>query len=94
MSESERDASELIMDGVRAALGQRPEFTPSTIITQCVVLVRTYTEDEHGKHYLPYRLYPLGELDPSWERGILGDALDASREESRVDSQVERRQAS
>lgn len=82
------------MDGVHAILKQQDEFTPRTIVTQCVVVVRTYTEDENGKHYLPYRLYPLGELDPSWERGILSDALDASREEARADTPVARRQAS
>lgn len=84
MTDSKHDSGQLALtELVQAALRRAARLTPSTILTHCVVVVQTFTEDETGKHYDIHRIYPFGALDPSTERGILADAIEDSREERR-----------
>lgn len=67
-------------NGVVEALRSAGKLPPAAIITHCIAVVQTYTEDEHGTgRYDIHRLYPQGPLDPSTERGILADAIEDSR---------------
>jgi hypothetical protein len=70
-------------DGVAEALRQAGKLDSTTVITHCVTVVQTFTEDENGKRYDIHRIYPYGELDPSTERGILADAIEDSRTQRR-----------
>jgi hypothetical protein len=77
--EGRSDPDATLSEGVTEALRRAGRLTPTTVITHCVTVVQTLTEDENGKRYDIHRIYPHGELDPSTERGILADAIEDSR---------------
>lgn len=87
MTESMEDQSSSHLDlgnGVVEALRQAGKLPPATVVTHCVTVVQTFTEDADGnKRYDIHRIYPYGELDPSTERGILADAIEDSRNQRR-----------
>jgi hypothetical protein len=61
------------------AEGQLPT---GRIITHAVVVFRTVEIDTTGRAVARRgRCYPLGELDPTMERGMLDDALSDARRE-------------
>jgi hypothetical protein len=74
------DAHLALADLVNAALRRAGALGPTTVITHCVAVVQTVTEAENGPRFDIHRIYPLGPLDPSTERGILGDAIEDSRQ--------------
>lgn len=80
-TESQRSPQADLGNGVVAALRNAGKLPPAAIITHCVAIVQTYTEDAagHGRYDI-HRLYPHGPLDPSTERGILADAIHDSRQ--------------
>lgn len=83
---TDSNANLALTDTVTEALRRAGKLGPSTVITHCVVVAQTFTEDESGKRYEIHRMYPLGELDPSTERGILADAIEDSRTQRRAAS--------
>lgn len=67
------------LTGFLVAEGKLPA---GRIVSHAVVVFRTVEIDGAGRaHARRGRCYPLGELDPTMERGMLDDALaDARRE--------------
>lgn len=54
------------------------------VLTRCVGVVQVL-EEVHGEPvYSLFRVYPLGPVDPSSERGLLYDALKDSEAERRL----------
>jgi hypothetical protein len=73
------DAHIALTDLTQAALRRAGRLGPSTVITHCVTVVQTLTETENGPRFDIHRIYPIGPLDPSTERGVLADAIEDSR---------------
>lgn len=67
------------IDHIREALQHRGKLDPGTVITRAIQIVQTLTEHNDGTQtWTVHRLYPLGAMDPSTERGLLWDALNDS----------------
>ena len=81
----DRSTARLILrDSLVEALRSVGRLPRTGVITHCVTVVQTYTEDADGtRRYDIHRIHPLGALDPSTERGILQDAIDDSRDHRR-----------
>ena len=60
---------------ISRTLHQAAELPAGTLINNAVVCVQTVRDGRSGPEYDIHRLYPLGPIDPSSERGILRDAL-------------------
>jgi len=73
VSESERGAVGVALERFLASEGCLPA---GRVLTHAVVVYRTYEVDGAGRSIARRgRCYPLGELDPTMERGMLDDAL-------------------
>ncbi|ACU39372.1 hypothetical protein [Actinosynnema mirum] len=67
---------------LQAALRAAGTWRDGMLVTRAVVIVQTVHADGDGHHrYALHRLHPVGETDPSSERGLLSDALDDARHE-------------
>jgi hypothetical protein len=77
MSESGRGAVGLALERFLAQKGQLP---PGRLLTHVVVVYRAYEVRPDGRGVTwRGRAYPLGEMDPTMERGMLDDALQDAR---------------
>lgn len=75
-------ASAAAGEAIKALLAAEGHLPPGRLLTHAVLVFRTLEVDERGRPLTRRgRCYPLGELDPTMERGMLDDALfDARRE--------------
>ncbi|MCG8917415.1 hypothetical protein L6E12_16640 [Actinokineospora sp. PR83] len=82
MSEVEHGAVGAVL---RAFLAQEGELPAGRVLTHAVIVFRTYEVREDGRAVTRRgRVYPLGEMDATLERGMLDDALfDARRDRGR-----------
>ena len=78
MSDSGGGAVAVALERFLAQEGQLP---PGRLLTHAVVVYRAYELRDDGRGVTwRGRAYPLGEMDPTMERGMLGDALHDARQ--------------
>ena len=70
---------------LRAFLAREGQLPAGRVLTHAVIVFRTYEVRDDGRAVTRRgRVYPLGEMDATLERGMLDDALfDARRERGR-----------
>lgn len=76
---------EVTMDHIRAHLERGGTWRAGMIQVGCVVVVKTLWTPNARDVYNIHRFQPIGRMDPSAERGLLGDALDDARRERHPD---------
>ncbi|MGQ0837311.1 hypothetical protein [Actinokineospora sp.] len=81
MADIDRTSAD-VGEAIKAFLVAEGHLPPGRVVTHAVVVFRTLESDDAGQAVTRRgRCYPIGDLDPTMERGMLDDALyDARRE--------------
>lgn len=75
MTTDSNPAESALTEHISTALRRAGQLPADALITNAVAVVQTIRDGDDGPEYDVHRVYPLGPIDPSTERGVLRDAL-------------------
>lgn len=72
---TDSDPGAVLAEHLCTALRQAGRLSPTGLVTNAVAIAQTVEDGPDGLRYDVHRVYPIGAIDPSTERGLLRDAL-------------------